>query len=236
MTPAIPQLPLALGNARNTGFDALIGVDAGLRSRLESIACLAVRTHVCVTGATGSGKTHVLMAMAAHARCEGISAAYVSALGLRGALTHVLPMQRANQLVCIDHLDAALGSAEDEEALFHFHNAMTDAGANIVYAMAKPVQETTFSLADLRSRLAQCEQVVMRALDDEGRARMLHNAAIARGMDMDDAAVQWMLRRFDRDATALMAAMEVIDHATLAAHRRVTIPFLRDVFSEQSGV
>lgn len=232
----IPQLPLALGNARTTGFESLLGLDDRLRARLESIAETRTHAHVCVTGTAGSGKTHLLLAMAAHARSSGVASAYVSLNTLRGALANVLPLHRTHRVVFIDHLDAVLGGREDEEALFHFHNAMTDARANIVYALLKPVQERVFSLPDLKSRMAQCEQVVLRGLDDAGRARMLHEAAGARGIDIDAAAVQWMLRRFDRDAGALMTAIDVIDQASLAAHRRVTIPFLRDIFPEQSGV
>lgn len=235
MSPVVPQLPLALGNSRMTGFDALIGLDAGVRERLEAIARAEEMAHVCVTGPGGSGKTHLLMAIASYARRAGISSAYVSVTPLRGSLQHVLPMQRHHRIVCIDHLDAVLGGRDDEEALFHFHNAMADARANVIYALAKPVQETTFSLPDLRSRLAQCEHVVMRPLDDSGRTQMLQSAAAARGIEIDDASVQWMLRRFDRDANALIAAIEVIDEASLAAHRRVTIPFLRAVFPEQAG-
>ena len=236
MNSGIPQLPLALGSARDIGFDALIGLDDGLRARLEAIAEGKSQTHLCVSGPVGSGKTHVLMAMVAHARRAGLSAAYLSVTTLRGALAQVLPMQQSHALVCVDHPDSVLGGYPDEEALFHFHNAMTDAKANIVYSLSKPVQETTFVLPDLRSRLAQCEHVVMRALDDAGRAQMLQAAAAARGMEMEDAAVQWMLRRFDRDARALIAAIDVIDAASLAAHRKITIPFLRDIFPEQSGV
>lgn len=236
MMSGFPQLPLALGQARTTGFESLLGLDDGLRARLESIAEGRMHAHVCVSGIPGSGKTHLLLAMAEHARQAGLSSAYVSVSALRGALASVLPLQRGHRLVCIDHLDAASGAYEDEEALFHFHNAMTDAGASIVYALLKPVQDSVFILPDLKSRLAQCEHVVLRGLDDAGRARMLQDAADARGIEIDAAAVQWMLRRFDRDAAALMSAIDVIDKASLAAHRRVTIPFLRDVFPEQSGV
>ena len=66
-------------------------------------------------------------------------------------------------------------------------------------------------------------------LDDAGRAELLRQRAAARGLDFDDAALEWLLRRASRDLGNLTAIFERLDRASLAAQRRLTVPFLRQV-------
>ena len=49
-------------------------------------------------------------------------------------------------------------------------------------------------LPDLRSRLAQCARIVLSPLDDDGRRRVLRERAQRRGLAMDEAAYDWLLR------------------------------------------
>jgi DnaA family protein len=84
-------------------------------------------------------------------------------------------------------------------------------------------------LPDLRSRLAQCARVVLMPLDDEGRRRVLRERAQRRGLVLEDAALEWLLRRVGRDLGGLTALLDRLDRASLAAQRRVTVPFLREV-------
>ena len=46
---------------------------------------------------------------------------------------------------------------------------------------------------------------------------------------MDDAALDWLLRRARRDLGSLTALLEQLDRESLAAQRRITVPFLRKV-------
>ena len=60
-------------------------------------------------------------------------------------------------------------------------------------------------LPDLRSRLAQCARWTLPVLDDAGRAELLRQRAAARGLDLDEAALDWLLRRCSRDLGSLTA-------------------------------
>jgi DnaA-homolog protein len=84
-------------------------------------------------------------------------------------------------------------------------------------------------LPDLRSRLSQCTRIVLEPLDDGGRREVLHLRAQRRGLHMDAASIDWLLRRVDRDLSSLAALLDRLDQASLAAQRRITVPFLRQV-------
>ena len=66
-------------------------------------------------------------------------------------------------------------------------------------------------------------------LDDVGRAEVLRQRAAARGLQFDEAALDWLLRRHSRDLSDLGMLFERLDQASLAAQRRLTVPFLRQV-------
>ena len=68
-------------------------------------------------------------------------------------------------------------------------------------------------------------------IDEPGRAQLLRARAAARGLDFDEAALDWMLRRCSRDLGSLTTLFEQLDRASLAAQRRLTVPFLRQVLS-----
>ena len=50
-----------------------------------------------------------------------------------------------------------------------------------------------------------------------------------RGLQLEDAAIDWLLKRVDRDLVSLTALLDRLDRESLAAQRRLTVPFLRSV-------
>ena len=85
------------------------------------------------------------------------------------------------------------------------------------------------TLPDLRSRLSQCVRLMLEPLDDAGRADVLRLRAQRRGLQLEDTAIDWLLRRVDRDLASLTELFDRLDRESLAAQRRLTVPFLRRV-------
>ena len=84
-------------------------------------------------------------------------------------------------------------------------------------------------MPDLRSRLSQCAQLLLSPLDDAGRRDVLRERAQRRGLVLEEAAIEWLLTRTDRDLGSLVTLLDQLDRASLAAQRRITVPFLRSV-------
>ena len=84
-------------------------------------------------------------------------------------------------------------------------------------------------LPDLRSRLSQCSRINLQPLDDDGRRDVLRQRALRRGWVLEEAALEWLLKRVERDLTGLTVLLDRLDAASLAAQRRITVPFLRQV-------
>ena len=66
-------------------------------------------------------------------------------------------------------------------------------------------------------------------LDDDDRAAALRLHAAARGLTLDAAAADFLLKRVAREMSVLTAWLARLDRASLTAQRRLTIPFIREL-------
>lgn len=223
-----PQLPLALRAAPDQRFDAFHGQDA-VREAVAAAARGDAGDWLYLSGPAGSGKTHLLLAACAEAAARGRRSAYLPLAAFAGRLADALASQEGAVLVCLDGVEAIAGDRFDEEALFHFHNRARASGTTVLYAARGNPAALGLGLPDLVTRLGQCVRFALEPLDDAGRRDVLRQRAARRGLELDDAVLDYLMRRVDRDLASLTVLLDRLDKASLAAQRRITIPFLRDL-------
>jgi DnaA family protein len=226
-----PQFPLGLRYAPDQLLRCYRDAPDGLLSLLQAIAAgerAGGRNEALfLSGATGAGKTHLLLGLCAEATAHGRTVAYLP-LRVFAARSHdALAGQGATDLACIDDVDAIAGVRDAEVALFDLHNRLRATGAAIVYAANATPAQLAIDLPDLRSRLAQCTQFALQVPGESARRAILRDRARTRGLELDDAVLDWLFRRVDRDLGTLTALLDRLDRASLAAQRRITVPFLR---------
>lgn len=228
--PVGPQLPLALRYPPDQRLETWLDASAsGIVARLGSLAAGTSKETLYLQGASGSGKTHLLLATCAEAEASGRRVHYLSLARVSGHARAAFEGIDQADLVALDGVEVLTGRREDEVALFDLHNRLRDAGVDLVYAARQIPAALPLALPDLGSRLAQCTLVALPALDDHGRAEVLRRRAETRGLAFDEAALEWLLTRCSRDLSNLTALLERLDLASLAAQRRITVPFLRQV-------
>lgn len=222
------QIPLALRFPPDQEIAAFHGRPE-VCALLVAVAGGRVPDWLFLAGPGGSGKTHLLLAACAHARAGGGDAVFVPLTSVEGRLGDALAGQARAALVCLDGVEAIAGRAEDELALFHFHNAARVAGTRLLYSASAMPSALPLLLADLRSRLEQCTRVALEPLDEAGRREVLRQRAARRGLELDEAVLDYLFRRVGRDLVSLTKLLDRLDQASLAAQRRITIPFLRSL-------
>jgi DnaA family protein len=225
------QIPLALRFPPDQELGAFHG-SPGLLELLAGIADGLAPDWLYVAGPPGSGKTHLLLAACARARARGDDASYLPLAAIAGRAGDGLDGQARAGLVCLDGLEAIAANPDDEVAVFHFHNAARAAGTRVVYGATAMPAALPLSLPDLRSRLEQCTRVALEPLDEPGRREVLRQRAARRGLELDDAVLDYLFRRVGRDLGTLTALLDRLDRASLAAQRRITVPFLRAQLGE----
>jgi len=227
----VPQLPLALRYPQDERLETFIGAPDGALAQLRAIAVGDDPHWVYLEGAAGTGKTHQALAMCSLAEQAGRQPTYLPLKAVVGRTRAALESLEGRDLVALDGLDAVAGNRDDEVALFDFHNAMRAAGGRVLYTAQGGPESLPLSLPDLRSRLGQCVRITLAALDDAGRRAVLLERAQRRGLVLEPAALDWLFARVGRDLTGLTAMLERLDRASLAAQRKVTVPFLREVLA-----
>lgn len=228
-----PQLPLALRFPPDQRLDTYLDAPAGALAQLRALAEAGSADWLYLAGPAGVGKTHLALGVCATAEAAGRRAAYLPLASAAGRLRDALDAFEGHDLLALDGIEAIAGNREDEVALFDFHNRARASGIGLLYAARDIPDGLPLGLHDLRSRLAQCARIMLQPLDDAGRAEVLRQRAQRRGLQLDDAAIEWLLKRVDRDLASLTACLDKLDRASLAAQRRVTVPFLRQVLGAE---
>jgi DnaA-homolog protein len=178
-----------------------------------------------VWGQEGSGKSHLLQAACA----ANPSAAYLPVAELLPGGPATLEGWDDRALVCIDDIDRLAGQREWELAAFVLFNRLWERGGRLVVSAASGPAELRFALADLQSRLAWGGVFRLEPLSDEDRIAALRRRAAHRGLELPIEAARYLLRRLPRDMRALCGWLDMLDTASLAAGKRLTLPFVKSV-------
>ena len=222
------QLPLALRWPRRQRFEHFrAGENAAVVEAVRAAATHADAPWVFVAGPIGSGRTHLLIAACQAAIDAGRTAQYLPLAGMRGPRAVAIRGMAGSDLLAIDDIDAIAGEGDAEHALFDTFNRYRAEGCTLLFSANGAPASLDIALPDLRSRLGSLTQAVLKPLDDSERRAVLREQAGARGIELDDVVLDWLFAHHARDLGTLLDLLDTLDRASLAAQRRVTVPFLR---------
>ncbi|MDR9413431.1 MAG: DnaA regulatory inactivator Hda [Spiribacter sp.] len=182
-----------------------------------------------VWGQPGTGKSHLMQAACGEAGRTGATAVYVPLADYPRATPDLLEGLERVTLVVLDDLHCIAGKAAWEEAVFHLHNRLRDAGGQLIVAAAVGPDSLGLGLADLVSRLQALLQFRLSPPDDARRRQILSRAAGQRGLALPQASADYLLRHEARDLRHLLACLERLDAASLQSGRRLTVPFIKTI-------
>nr|WP_276594932.1 DnaA regulatory inactivator Hda [Xanthomonas campestris] len=228
-------MPLALRAPSDQRLDSYIAAPDGLIAQLQAFAAGQLSDWLYLAGPSGTGKTHLALSVCAAAEQAGRSSAYLPLQAAAGRLRDALEALEGRSVVALDGVDSIAGQREDEVALFDFHNRARAAGITLLYTARQMPDGLALVLPDLRSRLSQCVRISLPVLDDVARAAVLRDRAQRRGLALDEAAIDWLLTHSERELAGLVALLDRLDRESLAAQRRVTVPFLRRVLDDRTS-
>ena len=90
-----------------------------------------------------------------------------------------------------------------------------------------PPIKSDIRLQDLRSRLGWGLVLQLNELNDDEKINTLKLHALKRGFDLPESVGQFLLNRCSRNMHDLHQLLNRLDDASLAAHRKITIPFVK---------
>lgn len=184
---------------------------------------------ITLWGNSGSGKSHLLQGC-----CQAISdnqtSSYLPMKVLKEWGPSSIEGVHEQALIALDDIHLIAGDLAWEEAIFHLYNKVRDKEDTILIISSQlPLSTLKISLADLYSRLSWGLVIQLHELTDELKIQALQQYAKKRGFELPTNVVEFLINRCARNMHDLHFILEQIDGASLAAHRKVTIPFVKSI-------
>ena len=218
------QIPLAIGPETLPTFDSYLpGPNVAAFEHLRAL--IQPAAPVYLWGPPGSGKTHLLRALAHRLQQQGQSVGWFDA-----ADAVPWPLAAEWSLVVIDRCQAL--DADAQQAAFALFVEATTHGVQIAAAGSLPPVDLPLR-DDLRTRLGWGHVFALQPLSEAETRAALRREADRRGIFLSDEVMDHLLTRFERDMASLMGLLDRLDHFSLARSRAITVPLLRTMLAEE---
>ena len=176
-----------------------------------------------ICGPPSSGKTHLSAVWQARSKAVG----FKGTEKFRG-----LEVVLNNELLKFFFVDDA--DHADPEILFHIFNCIVSRGGHLLITAVEPPARWSQSLLDLVSRLKTLPVAQIERPDDTMLRSVLVKMFADRQLIVSSDVLAYMLIRMNRSFDSARHVVETLDAASLACHRAITIPFVKEVFREWS--
>ncbi len=217
---------------RATFASFLTARNVELVAHLRHVATTTTPGATWIAGPHTAGKSHLLQAVCA-AVPAGKRAAYLPLETLLPFGPGALDGAENLDVACYDDVQAVAGIDEWEQRLFSLWQRAHERGTTLVFAARENPVQVTFSLADLKSRLASASVFAVRELNDEEQLQALYLRAHLRGFELPPETAKFLQRRYPRDMRSLCEVLDTLDDAAFAEQRRITVPFIRDLIERK---
>ncbi len=223
------QLTLRVGLSDHASFDNFfVGPNTEVIAALYAFLEEAAGGLIFFFGARGSGKTHLLYAAQKSALAKSHRAAYLCMSDLQ-VVEQLTNFVEHGDLLCIDDVHHVAGSNRMEKVLFNLIEQQMQLTGSVIMTSAQPAQKIPFVMPDLASRVSSGAAYRIRPLSDAQKKDALRLRARHRGIELSGEVINYVMKRYSRDASSLFTLLDQIDQASLSRQRLVTIPFLKQL-------
>ena len=229
------QVPVHFEFRANQTFDDFFpGTNLEIINHLQTSIAGNGERQVFLWGQSGLGKSHLLQACCQQAQSLQLSSFYFALSPLELPDPELLTGLDKFDVVCFDNIEHIAGNQAWELGFFNFFNLHRDQGHTLILSAACPPNEIAIQLPDLKTRLNWGLTLKIQPLCDTDRITALIFKAGQMGFEISPQAGRFLLTHYDRDLSSLWALLTKLDRASLAAKRKLTIPFLKQILNEES--
>ena len=198
----------------------VVGDNTELMARLTGLADLRVFDQIYLWGPPGSGRSHLLRGAHAQALARTRPVILIDGASLGDELAPA-----PGSLLIVDNVETLSETAQI--TLFRTFNAARLVGLALLLAGQAPPLRLALR-EDLRTRIGATLVYEVKPLSDADKADALKRHAEARGMRVEDALIDYLLRHGRRDLPSLLKVLDTLDRVSLEQQRPLTLPLLRD--------
>ena len=226
------QIPLAISFNDKSKFDNfLVGNNQELVNVLRDTTQTKQTSLLYIYAAKGSGKSHLLFSVINLAEHLQVEAIYLDLSN-----TEISP-EMLNELdsafiICLDNVHTWSGDDEKEKALFTLIEQVKHNAGSLIISSEQPPEKSHFVLKDLVSRLNSGLIYALRHLSVDQIGEAIKSRALDRGIKISDSVIKFLLNHSSRDINDLFLFLDKVDKASLREKRKITIPFLQTLLTE----
>lgn len=214
-------------------FDSYFpGNNAEVIAHLKHMADDDGEQQILIWGDAGCGKSHLLQASCRHAQSLGLEPFYLQFPPDSLPSPALLDGMESVEWVCFDDLQHIAGDSAWETAFFNFYNKHRQNNNKLLIAADCPPIFLPMLLPDLKTRMAWGLTLKLHPLRDDQLIEALAYKAHFLGFDLSPAVGRFLLNHYVHDMAMLWQLLNKIDRATLAAQRKLTVPFLKQILAE----
>lgn len=229
------QLPLQFEFRANQTFaDFFTGNNQEVLSHLQNSVSGDGELQIFLWGVAGLGKTHLLQACCHKAHDLKRSSFYLDLAAPKLPDSDILTGLDSFDVVCFDNIEGIAGNTVWEIAFFNFFNRHRDNEHTLIISACCLPNELPIKLPDLKTRLNWGLTLKIQPLTNNDRVTALIFKANQMGFEISPQVGLFLLTHYDRDLSALWRLLEQLDQASLAAKRKLTIPFLKTILDDAS--
>ena len=204
------------------------GRNAELVQTLNSMLVPPVKERfVYLWGATGSGKSHLLQAMAALFMRNEMNTTYIVCNSKTG-------FSESSEADCMLIDDADRLEEDAQIGLFNLYNRTRERDHAILLVSGSSPPAQLKLREDLVTRLGWGLVYRVHELTDAEKMEAMQNHALGRGLELPSEVCDYLLRHERRDLTTLMATVDALDSYSMSSRRKVTIPLARELLQAPS--
>ncbi len=229
------QLPLHFEFRANQTFKNFFpGIHHEIITHLQQCVAGSGEQQIFLWGTSGQGKSHLLQACCHQAQQQNRSSFYFDLSTAQLPDPSMLNGLDEYDVVCFDNIEHIAGNPAWELAFFNFFNQQRDRGHRLIISSAFAANDIAIQLPDLKTRLNWGLSLKIQPLTDSDRIEALIFKANQMGFEIAPQAGRFLLTHYARDLASLWALLEKLDKASLAAKRKLTIPFLKQILDQES--
>jgi len=229
-----PQLPLGFEPGELFTFDSFVTasntVAVGLAQQLVQGEG---EKQLYFWGDSGLGKSHLLQACSNLAAKKQRTVCYLTSAEILGQSVDMFDGLEQVDLICLDDIETWLIDANWETALFDLINRVRENQSCLILASIHSPEENFVKLPDLRSRLSWGPVFHLQTLNDKEKYQALSLRAKQNGLELPEKVADYLMQRYPRDMFGLFERLALLDKASMAMQRKLTIPLVKSVFADE---
>jgi DnaA-homolog protein len=229
------QLPLQFEFRANRTFDDFFaGANKEIIDHLKKCVTGTGEPYIFLWGAPGQGKSHLLQACCHLAQNANLRSFYFDLATPKLPDPAMLSGLDECDIVCLDNIGQIAGKPDWELAFFNFFNQHRDQGHQLILSAPYPPAALDIQLPDLKTRLNWGLILKIKTLSESDRIAALIFKADRLGFEITPQTGRFLFNHFNQDPESLWTLLEKLNLASLAAKRKLTVPFLKEILEKET--